>query len=101
MEDANAAEALRGAVLWANRADLPPVPAGTYRDEDLVGMRVVDARLGEIGTVRDILHYPHADMLVVGDREMLVPMLAAYGATIDEAAKTITTQLPDGFEDLW
>jgi len=47
-----------------------------------------------------VLHYPHADMLVVGERELLVPMLAAYGVKVDVATATILTSLPEGFEEL-
>jgi 16S rRNA processing protein RimM len=98
--DAEHADTLRGAQLTALAADLPPLPDGTFRDEDLVGMHVHDSRLGALGDVTEVLHYPHADMLVVGDRELLVPMLAAYGVAIDKASATISTALPDGFEDL-
>jgi 16S rRNA processing protein RimM len=94
------ADALRGALLRANVNDLPPLPPDTFRDEELIGMIVSDARLGPLGDVRDVLHYPHADMLVVGERSLLVPMLAAYGVHVDRASATILTQLPPGFEDL-
>jgi len=98
--DPEAVERLRGAVLLADRADLPPLPKGAFRDEDLLGMSVVDVRLGPLGAVTDVVHYPHADMLVVGERSILVPMLGAYDVVVDEAARTIATALPAGFEDL-
>lgn len=100
VDDASAAQALRGALLFAKTGDLPPLPDGTYRDEDLIGMRVTDSRLGPLGDVRDVLHYPHADMLVVGERSMLVPMLTAYEVKIDRESATISTVLPDGFEEI-
>lgn len=100
IDDASGADSLRGARLSARVADLPPLPPGSYRDEDLIGMRVVDTRLGDLGAVASVAHYPHADMLVVGDRRLLVPLLAAYGVRIDAAASTISTSLPEGFEDL-
>jgi 16S rRNA processing protein RimM len=100
MTDADQADELRGARLTALIADLPPLPDSTFRDRDLVGMHVRDSRLGALGEVKEVLHYPHADMLVVGDRELLVPMLAAYGVTIDKASATISTSLPEGFEEL-
>jgi len=100
VDDATAAEALHGAELSALIGDLPVLPANTYRDEDLIGMHVTDMRLGDLGAVTSIAHYPHADMLVVGDRGLLVPMLAVYGVKIDVVSKSIATALPDGFEDL-
>jgi 16S rRNA processing protein RimM len=100
VDDVTAAETLYGAELSACLGDLPELPPNTYRDEDLIGMRVTDARLGDLGPVSAIAHYPHADMLVVGDRSLLIPMLAAYGVAIDVASATISTSLPLGFEDL-
>lgn len=98
--DVTSAQALRGCDLAANVADLPQLPPGTYRDADLVGMRVSDTRLGELGVVKSVAHYPHADMLVVGDRGLLVPMLAVYGIAIDAESSLVRTSLPEGFEDL-
>jgi 16S rRNA processing protein RimM len=93
-------DALRGAELFAEEADLPPLPAGIYHDRELVGMTVIDERLGALGEVREVRHYPQADMLVVGDRELLVPMLRAYGVRVDRDARKIATALPEGFEEI-
>lgn len=96
--DATGADALRGVVLLARRDDLGPLPPGTYRDADLIGLTVVDARLGDLGLVESVRHYPGSDMLVVGSA--LIPMLAAFDVQIDLPAKRITVTLPAGFEDL-
>lgn len=96
----DAVDALRGAALYVLRADLPPLPQGTFRDDELLGMHVVDARLGDLGAVCAVRHYPHADMLVVGEKEVLVPAIGAYGIVIDARTRTISSSLPDGFEDL-
>jgi len=98
--DANAAEALRGMTLHAPLSALPALPANAYREAELVGMRVMDARLGELGQVVGIAHYPGSDMLVVGPKRLLVPMLEAYGVRVDRASRTILTALPIGFEEL-
>jgi len=98
VRDASQAEALRGVVLLAKRHDLPPLPDDSYRDADLVGLRVVDARLGELGAVESVRHYPGADMLVVGSK--LIPLIKAFGVHIDLAGRRVDVSLPDGFEDL-
>ena len=100
VDDANAADELRGAALLVASADLPPLPADAYREAELVGMRVVDEKLGDVGAVVGIAQYPSADMLVVGAKRVLIPMLAAYGLRVDRVTRTITTALPDGFEEL-
>jgi 16S rRNA processing protein RimM len=96
--DATAADALAGVVVFAHRADLAPLPPDTYRDADLIGLAVVDARLGELGPVESVRHYPGSDMLVVGSS--LIPMLRAFDVRVDLGAKRIDVTLPAGFEDL-
>jgi 16S rRNA processing protein RimM len=98
IQDATAADALAGVVVLARRADLRPLPADTYRDSDLIGLSVFDARLGGLGCVDSVRHYPGADMLVVGST--LIPMLHAFDVRIDVVAKRIDVTLPAGFEDL-
>ncbi|HEY5093948.1 MAG TPA: ribosome maturation factor RimM [Candidatus Eremiobacteraceae bacterium] len=98
VSDATAADALRGVVVLARREYLRPLPPDTYRDADLIGLTVVDARLGELGLVESVRHYPGADMLVVGSA--LIPMLNAFDVRIDLAAKRIAVTLPAGFEEL-
>lgn len=98
--DAEAARRLSGATILATRADLPKLALNQYRDADLRGMRVVDTRLGDLGVVLQIRRYPACDMLVVGEKEILIPMLRAFGMDVDAATRTIRVSLPDGFEEL-
>ena len=63
-------------------------------------MIVFDSKLGEIGAVVGIAHYPGSDMLIVGPKRVLLPMLEAYHMRVDRAARQITTTLPDGFTEL-
>ena len=99
-DDRDALAALKGARVAVKRAHLPRLTGGAHREADLFGLRVVDARLGLLGNVKEIRHYPSCDMLVVGSRAMLVPMLRAYGLRVDRAEGTISVDLPDGFEEL-
>ena len=89
---------LIGARLYAEREH---VPLGTheYFDADLLGCRVVDASGTEIGPVVELLHYPAQDLLVVGSRRALVPMVAAFIRGVDVEAKRIDVDLPEGLID--
>jgi len=98
--DADAARRLSGATIVAARADLPKLASNQFRDADLRGMQVVDAKLGDLGVVQQILRYPACDMLVVGEKQILIPMLRAFGIEMDAATRTIRVSLPDGFEEL-
>jgi 16S rRNA processing protein RimM len=98
--DADAAGRLSGATMLATRDDLPKLALNQYRDADLRGMQVVDAKLGGLGEVNQVRRYPGCDMLVVGEKHILIPMLRAFGMDIDAATRTIRVSLPDGFEEL-
>lgn len=100
VEDVDAAASLTGAQLLTSREELPELPEATYRDADLLDMQVRDAIIGELGTVRAVQHYPSCDMLVVGDKPWLIPLLAAYEVRVDQAAREIHVRLPAGFEEL-
>ena len=77
IDDASAAAALHGAELRIAYDELPRLPPETYREVELVGMIVVDETLGELGAVQEVRHYPACDMLVVGAKPTLVPLLLA------------------------
>ncbi|MBV8163543.1 MAG: 16S rRNA processing protein RimM [Candidatus Eremiobacteraeota bacterium] len=98
--DRDAVALLKGARIAIKRTHLPRLTDNAHREADLVGLCVIDTRLGLLGDVQEIRHYPSCDMLVVGSRAMLVPMLHAYGLRVDRAARTISVDLPDGFEEL-
>lgn len=94
--DADAAERLSGAVLYAPRERIP-LADGEYFDADLVGCTVVGAGGQTYGDVERVEHYPASDMLVVGGR--LVPMVAAIVRTIDTQARRIVVDAPAGLLD--
>jgi 16S rRNA processing protein RimM len=100
IEDATAAQLLRGATLQAQIADLPALPDDAYRESELIGMQVHDASMGAMGDVVGVAHYPGSDMLIVGPKRTLVPLLKAYGVVIDRASETINITLPPGFEEI-
>lgn len=58
------AEALRGAVVWALRQDLPALEPGEYYLHDLLGAVVSDPA-GEIGEVVEIRCHPTVNALVI------------------------------------
>ncbi|MDQ6781780.1 MAG: ribosome maturation factor RimM [Candidatus Eremiobacteraeota bacterium] len=100
IDDPDAASAWRGAAIVIPDGGAQPLPPLTYRHADLIGMRVVDQSLGMLGDVRSVRHYPHCDMLIVGDGALPVPLLQAFAVQVDIPAREIRTALPPGFEDL-
>jgi 16S rRNA processing protein RimM len=98
VDDAAAAQALVGSQLTIAREDAPLKP-GEYFDEDLVGCRLLDEGGTERGVVVDVLHYPNQDLLVIGAARALLPLIAAFIASIDVARKEIRVTVPAGLLD--
>jgi 16S rRNA processing protein RimM len=90
-----AARGLVGAELSELRDDVP-LGADEYYDADLIGMRLVDDEERELGRVSAVRHFPAQDCLVIEPGGGLVPLVKAFVRTVDVAARTIRTSLPEG-----
>lgn len=60
VESLEAAEALRGSVVWVERMALGPLSEDEFYVQDLVHCRVIDADAGEVGTLESIEPTPVA-----------------------------------------
>lgn len=103
IDDANEAAALRGCDVQVADGDVPSLPDDVYWVTRLVGARVKDAVLGDLGQVKDVVATGGIDLLVVTDAEgveTLVPLAKAFVRHIDEAAGTIEVALPEGLRGL-
>jgi len=103
IDDASDAAALRGMDVLALADDIPRLPKDVYWVERLVGARVKDAVLGDIGLVMDVVETGGIDLLVVKDSggvETLVPLSKNFVTEIDESSETILLALPEGLRGL-
>ena len=87
IEDRNAAEAVRGTVLYATlgRDEVPEDPE-EYYDHQLVGLAVVDLDGTALGEVKAVVHGSAQDLLTVrtpDGRDTLVPFVAALVPEVD------------------
>ncbi|MBK8966116.1 MAG: ribosome maturation factor RimM [Saprospiraceae bacterium] len=64
----------------------------------LTGYRMVDARVGEIGTIRDVMEMPQQELAAVDyqGREILIPLNPQFIQSVDEGAKQVLVDLPEG-----
>lgn len=87
VEDRNAAQALRGEALLVpgGREELGPEQ---WYDDDLVGCRVEG-----LGQVRAVLHGPSCDVLEVGKKGVLVPLVRDAVKRVDLDAGVIEVDL--------
>ncbi len=105
---ANREEALmlqsRGVFLPENEV---PEEAQVVPDDGLVygyvvGYTLVDQTLGEIGQIKELLDMPQQEISVVAyqDREVLVPLNAQFVVNVDDAARQVLVNMPEGLLDL-
>ena len=104
--DRTAAEALRDTLLLVDAATLPPTDdPDEFHDVQLVGL---EARLpggARLGAVREVLHLPHGDVLVVArddpeGAEALVPFVRALVPVVDVPGGHLVVDPPAGLLEL-
>jgi 16S rRNA processing protein RimM len=95
----SAAEALRGADLWIDPAQLAALPEGEYRAFQLVGCAVEDGAGRRLGTVRGVAGNGAQDVLVVegeAGEAHLIPAVRQWWREVDLARRRIVVELPPG-----
>ena len=98
IDDRNAAERLRGRILFVDEAHRAKLPKGQYFVHDVLGLAVREEGGTDLGTVADVLRYPASDVYVVrGDRgEILIPAVKEFVQSVDLGARTMTVRLIEG-----
>jgi len=96
--DRDRAESLRGGRLEVDASEVPEPPAGRYYHFQLVGCRCVDADLGALGEVVELLEDGGGVLLRIagGGSTLLVPFVEAFLESVDVAEKRIDLKLPAG-----
>jgi len=76
--------------------DEPAVEGPEYAR--ITGYLVVDQHAGEIGMVREVLEMPQQELASVlyQNREILIPLNVQFVKTVDDAAKQVLVDLPEG-----
>ena len=99
----NAAEALKGVMLYVDRSALPGTDDGTYYHADLIGLAVEKVSGEALGRVKAVHNFGGGDMIEVeigGGETELVPFTAAVIARVDMAGgKIAVNPLPGLFEN--
>jgi 16S rRNA processing protein RimM len=99
IDSRNSAETLRGSILQVEREheEAPEDPSEFY-DSNLVGCSVVTIDKIQVGVVKDVLHLPAQDLLVVwtGEREVLIPFVEQMVPEVDIESRVIVIDPPEG-----
>jgi 16S rRNA processing protein RimM len=101
--DRDAAEALRGVRLYLPTSALPPPDdPDEFHVHQLEGLRAELADGSLVGTVRDVVHGPGGELLVLrreGEDDALVPFVTAIVPTVDLPGGRIVLDPPEGLLD--
>ncbi len=107
VEDRDAALALSSQEIFVRKTDLPADEEGEVERSHLkyglcAGYTLLDATLGEIGVLAEIVEFPSQEMgiLNLNNKEVLVPLHDLYVKKMDKKAKILHVDLPDGLLDL-
>jgi 16S rRNA processing protein RimM len=99
--DANAADALKGAIVMVANEDLPPARPGEFYYYEAIGCAVflLDGR--SIGKIEEVFSNGAHDVWVVrdGEREVLVPVIENVVKAMDFAARRVTIEPVPGLLD--
>lgn len=95
-----AADALKGIRLFADREALPSLPDDEFYHADLIGLEVVDPGGRTLGTVGAVHNHGAGDLLEITGPELkspaLLPFTLANVPTVDLAAGRIVVDPPEG-----
>ena len=91
-------ESLIGAKILLDKSGLAELEDGYYRLPQLVGLQVVDARLGLVGRLVDIFTTAaHDTYIIEGDGgEIMIPAVPEMIIDIDLEGQVMEVDLPDG-----
>ncbi|MFN2495691.1 MAG: ribosome maturation factor RimM [Pseudonocardiaceae bacterium] len=99
VSDRPAAQALRGTFLTLDVAELPDLDdPDEFYDHQLEGLAAVGADGTVLGTVREVVHAPASDLLVLqtDHGEALVPFVRAIVPEVDLAGGRVVLDPPAG-----
>ena len=97
--DRTQAEELRGLLLTVPRADVAPLPEGSYYHFQIIDMDVLSEDGEPIGRVGEILATGSNDVYVVKDsgrKDVLIPAVAGVVLKVDPDQNRMIVRLPEG-----
>jgi 16S rRNA processing protein RimM len=102
IEDANAAEALKGGIVMVSRASLPPTKPQEFYYFQAIGCEVFLTDHTRLGIIAEVFSNGANDVMVVrGERhEILVPVIEDIVKLVDVASRRVVIEsVPGLIED--
>ena len=103
VETIEQATALKSSKLFLPIDFLPELKDQQFYYHDIIGFKVVDENLGEVGTVNTVQEMQTTDMFVVDidGVEVMIPIQEPIYQKIDKSKETVFVDLPDGYLDVF
>lgn len=100
IEDRNAAEALRGQLLYVAVDEVEPLEDGAYYYHEVEGLEVVDEHGARIGILREVLPTGANDVYVVKRPagELLIPAIHDVVLSIEPERGRVVVRIPPGLD---
>lgn len=97
------AENLLGSELYLPLTLLPQLEGNQFYYHEIIGFKVVDQRLGDIGTIHSIIENTAQPLfeLFKGEKQILIPMIDDFIVEVNRSKKEITMNTPVGLVDLY
>lgn len=97
------ADNLLGSELYLPLSMLPQLEGNQFYYHEIIGFKVVDQRLGDIGTIHSIIENTAQPLfeLFKGEKQILIPMIDDFIVEVNRSKKEITMNTPVGLVDLY
>ena len=82
---------------------MPQLEEDEFYYNEIIGFKLIDETIGEIGAISDVLEYPtQAVIQVMKDgKEILIPIHDDIIQKVDKKAKILTVKAPEGLIDMY
>ena len=103
VDDRNRAEEVRGWGLYIPADEAAPTDGESFYHHQMIGMKVVDRELGELGTVVAVVETPAHDLLEIrrkGQKSFFLPLIDEFVGGVDLEAGVIETGIPADLMEL-
>lgn len=97
------AENLLGSELYLPLAMLPKLDGNQFYYHEIIGFKVIDQRLGDIGTIHSIIENTAQPLFEIykAEKQILVPMIDDFIVEVNRSKKEIIMNTPFGLVDLY
>lgn len=103
MDSAEQAEMLLNKELYLPLSSLPKLKGDQFYYHEINGYSVIDENHGNIGTIDQVLEYPHQAIFSIrfNEKEILIPVADEIIQKLDRKSKIIYVKAPEGLIDIY